>query len=347
VEPQVNARVVPLRSIQPHPHNPRFDLGDLADLTADIRDNGLIEPLVVVPGTFGKRSGTCGDCGTTVPRHTSGVIGEHIADGALCPGSAEAAADDWFVIAGHRRREAALRAGLELVPCVTRFDLRSEAEQVALMMRENYHRRDLTPLEEATGYDLLRELGWTATRIAQQVKRSKKTIDRRLALKGLSDRAQRKLRQGLITLQDAEALVGLDPEKADRALRSIGTPEFRQDVAREQAGTDDRNVIAHRLRSDFLDPFLNGSQRPPRQALPTVRREVVTTLANRLPRRTVSRWLDALGVSEPMAVHELDPDRALLALAVTIETDHAGLYDLLHPLGYEPSPVEIELLEGA
>ena len=97
----------------------------------------------------------------------------------------------------------------------------------------------------------------------------------------------------------------------------------------------------------FLAPFLSGAQRPARDTLPRVRKEAVTTLAANLPKRVVSRWIDALGVDDPMSVHGVDPDRALLALAVTLEQDPAGLYDLLTPLGYELSPVEVELLEGA
>lgn len=339
--------MLPLRSIKPHPHNPRFDLGDLTSLTADIRDNGLIEPLVVVPGTFGKQHGTCADCDQRVPRHTSGVLSEHITDGRPCPGGAEPAADDWYVVAGHRRRQAALDAGVHVVPCVTRFDLRTNADQVALMLRENGHRRDLTALEEAQGFHQLTLEGLTATRIAQQVKRSKKTVDRRLALMRLDERRRKQLMRGQITLEDAETLLSLPPEKAERALRSVGTDRFRQEVAKERLDTDDRTAVAAELRREFLAPYLSGERRPERKALPAVRREVVTTLAEALPRRVVRSWLDALGLGEPIEVHQVDPDRALLALAVAIGQGLEGQYDLLARLDYELSPVEVELLEGA
>lgn len=343
----MTTRTIPLRSIRPHPHNPREDLGDLTDLIADIRDNGLIEPPVVVPGSWGKQHGICGDCDEQVRRAQSGVLEEHLADGRPCPGGSEPAADDWYAVAGHRRRAASLSAGLVDVECVTRFDLRTTAEQIALMMRENGHRRDLTPLEEARGFHQLTLEGLTATRIAQQVKRSKKTIDRRLALLSLPEKAQKRLRTGVMTLADAEAMLDLAPEKADRALRSVGTKDFRQEIARERTGSDDRTIIANELRASFLTPFLRGSQRPAREALPRVRKEAVTTLANRLPKRMVRGWLAALGVADPMDVHGVDPDRALIALAAVIETDPAGQYDLLGVLGYEMSPVELELLEGA
>lgn len=343
----MTTKMIPVRAIRPHPKNPRFDLGDISDLTADVRDNGLIEPLVVVPGSYGKVNGLCGDCDQRVPRLTSGVLAEHIADGIPCPGGSDLAADEWFVVAGHRRRAACESAGVAEVECVTRFDLRSTADQIALMMRENGHRRDLTPLEEAHGYEQLVLEGLTATRIAQQVKRSKKTVDRRLALLNLSSVQQRRLRQGQMTLDEAEQILDLTPEQQDKVLRSVGTKTFREDIARERTGSDDRVVIASELRATFLSPFLRGAQRPPREALPHLRKEAVTTLANRLPQRTVKSWLDALGVVDPMDVHQVDPDRALLALAVVIETDTSGQYDLLATLGYEPSPIELEILGEA
>lgn len=343
----MSTKMIPVRAIRPHPKNPRFDLGDITDLTADVRDNGLIEPLVVVPGSYGKVNGLCGDCDQRVPRLTSGVLSEHIAAGIPCPGGSDLAADEWFVVAGHRRREACVAAGVAEVECVTRFDLRSTADQIALMMRENGHRRDLTPLEEAHGFEQLVLEGLTATRIAQQVKRSKKVVDRRLALLRLSEQQQKRLRVGQMTLDEAEAMLDLSPEQQEKVLASVGTRQFRQDVAREKTGSDERTVIAAELRASFLAPFLRGAQRPSREALPRVRKEAVTTLANRLPQRTVKSWLDALGVADPMDVHQVDPDRALLALAVAIETDPSGQYDLLATLGYDPSPVELELLGEA
>lgn len=178
-------------------------------LTADVRDNGLIEPLVVVPGSWGRHQGLCGDCGERVARDATGVLGVHVVDGRACPGWAEPAADDWLLLAGARRLAAARSAGLESVPCVTRFDLRSEQEQVALMMRENVHRRDLTVTEVAEAFEALRLLGWTSARQSQQLKVSKSVIDRRLRLLGLPRAVWRRLDRGLVGLQEVEESMGV------------------------------------------------------------------------------------------------------------------------------------------
>src|SRR5512137_944546 len=40
-------RLIPVEDIEPNPHQPRQTLGDLAELTASIREKGVLEPLLV------------------------------------------------------------------------------------------------------------------------------------------------------------------------------------------------------------------------------------------------------------------------------------------------------------
>ena len=104
------------RHLIDNPHNPRTDLGDLAELTDSIRAVGVLEPLIVTPTDDG--------------RH--------------------------MLLFGHRRRAAAVEAGLATVPCDVRKEYAGKsAEQIADMLAENLHRRDLTGLEEAAGYEQL------------------------------------------------------------------------------------------------------------------------------------------------------------------------------------------------
>jgi len=46
-------RLIPIEDIDPNPAQPRQDLGDLTDLTASIREKGVLEPILVRPA--GKR----------------------------------------------------------------------------------------------------------------------------------------------------------------------------------------------------------------------------------------------------------------------------------------------------
>lgn len=281
-----------------------------------------------------------------IHRAPSGLLEEHMDGPMSCPGGSEPAGDDWWLLCGHRRHAACLAAGLWEVRCEVRFDVKTPADALVFMLRENHHRRDLTPLEEAHGYEQLALFGLTPTKIAQQTRVSKKTVDRRLALNGLPDPARKRLRSGVITLADAEALLGLAPDRAEQALRSIGTKGFREEVTRARMDAlAPPDAVAARLRSDYLAAYLAGTQRPPVGARDGVLRAAVGTLADALPKRTVASWCAAVGVGESIELSTVPPLRALIGVAVVMERSTAGAYDLLEALGYEPSQVELDLLE--
>lgn len=42
---------IPIRQLHPHPDNPRKELGDLSELSASIKENGVYQNLTVIPGT--------------------------------------------------------------------------------------------------------------------------------------------------------------------------------------------------------------------------------------------------------------------------------------------------------
>jgi ParB/RepB/Spo0J family partition protein len=81
--------------------------------------------------------------------------------------------------AGHRRREAAKRAGMPLLPVVVR-DL-TEEEMVTLAITENIQREDLTPLEEGKIYLLMSdEMGYTHEQIAREIGKKRGYIENRI-----------------------------------------------------------------------------------------------------------------------------------------------------------------------
>lgn len=71
-------KVIPVSKITPNPEQPRTEIGDLTELTDSIKQNGVLEPLLVKP----KGDGT------------------------------------WMIIAGERRWRASNLAGLTEVPCI-------------------------------------------------------------------------------------------------------------------------------------------------------------------------------------------------------------------------------------
>lgn len=43
---------IPIRQLHPHPDNPRKELGDLSELSASIKENGVYQNLTVIPGHY-------------------------------------------------------------------------------------------------------------------------------------------------------------------------------------------------------------------------------------------------------------------------------------------------------
>lgn len=162
--------------LHPAPDNPRTDLGDLEELAATIRAHGILEPLVAVP-----RMGLPG----------------------------------FLLAAGHRRLAAAKLAGLTSVPVLVRHDLDDEARRFVMLI-ENLHREDITPIAEARLYQRLsNEHGLSQRAIAEKVGRNQSHVSKRLKLLDLPDDLQGKVDAGDISVEVGLQLVTLqkDPKR--------------------------------------------------------------------------------------------------------------------------------------
>jgi len=115
--------------------------------------------------------------------------------------------DETFeIIAGERRWRAAQRAQLHEIPALVREFTDTEALEVALI--ENVQRSDLTPLEEAQGYQrLIDEYEHTQENIAQVVGKSRSHVANTLRLLALSPAAREYLEAGRLTAGHARALL--------------------------------------------------------------------------------------------------------------------------------------------
>ena len=201
-EPSDELVVVKIRVelIEPHPDNPRKSELDVEELAASIAAEGIQQPLTVVP-------------------HIGGYDGRY-----TC-------------VIGHRRLEAAKKAGMATVPAFIRtMDRR---EQLRTMMTENTQRRDLTPLEQADGFkQLMLELPeQTAAAVARETGFSETTVRRRLRLHELPREAVEIAEErGNVTLADYEELNRIkDPERRAKAAQKLGSLDFKGEVERQVA----------------------------------------------------------------------------------------------------------------
>lgn len=168
-----DTRRVPLAAIEASPLQPRrvFSDEELEELTASIRENGLLQPLVVRPA----------------------------------PGSP----DRFELVVGERRFRAITRLGWEDVPVIIREA--TDETLLVLALVENLQREALNPLEEAEGYVALSdrfELSHAA--IAQAVGKDRSTVANMIRLLKLPPSLRRLLEEGALTQGHARALLSLD-----------------------------------------------------------------------------------------------------------------------------------------
>ena len=117
------------------------------------------------------------------PRVNFGAMNE-LADslarhGLLQPILARRAGDRYEIIGGHRRAAAAAMLDWPTIGAIVR-DVPPDDAYIQTLV-ENLQRANLSPKEEAAGYEtLLRERGWSTHQVAEAVARSQSSVSRRL-----------------------------------------------------------------------------------------------------------------------------------------------------------------------
>ena len=121
------------------------------------------------------------------------------------------------IIAGERRWRAARMAGLREVPVVIIEADDKKAMELALI--ENLQRTDLTPIEEARGYQqLIGEYGLTQEQVADRVSKSRPAVANAMRLLSLPDELLSMVESGKLTAGHARALLSLKDERQQLAV---------------------------------------------------------------------------------------------------------------------------------
>ena len=115
------------------------------------------------------------------------------------------------VISGERRLRAARRAGLKRVPAYVR-EADSEA-MLEMAIVENIQREELNPIEVALGYQrLIEECSLTQEQVAQKVGKNRATVANFLRLLKLPPKIQASLRDAVVSVGHARALITIEDE---------------------------------------------------------------------------------------------------------------------------------------
>lgn len=121
------------------------------------------------------------------------------------------------IVAGERRYRACRMARITEVPVIIRELGDTETMEIALI--ENLQREDLTPIEEALGYQvLIDEHGFSQEEVAQSVGKSRPAITNALRLLKLPQSILDLVSDGKISAGHARALLTLEDEKLMQEL---------------------------------------------------------------------------------------------------------------------------------
>src|SRR3972149_10739694 len=168
-----------IEALLPNPRQPRtsFDQTELDQRAAPIREHGVRQPLIVTP---------------------------------------EPNRDEFRLIAGERRLQAARMAGLHAVPVIVRSV--SDQQRIELALIENLQRADLNPLAAAEGYrQLTQDFKLAHEEAAAGVGKTRTSVTNTPRLLKLGTQARQALAAGSISEGHARALLGLPMAQSQTA----------------------------------------------------------------------------------------------------------------------------------
>ena len=179
---RVVVRQIPLAQIGVNPDQPRktFTPADLEDLSASIREKGVLTPILLRT-----------------------VRGRPYM---------------YEIVAGERRYRASKMAGLAEIPAIIKNLADDNAMEIALI--ENVQRENLNPIEEAAAYaNLMNKCKYTIDDVSRLIGKSDSYIRNLIRLNGLPATVKKMVEQGELTASHARTIaVADDPEKLARDI---------------------------------------------------------------------------------------------------------------------------------
>jgi ParB family chromosome partitioning protein len=188
------------------------------------------------------------------PRHNVGDLSDLKASieskGILEPILVRPTADGtrFQIISGERRFRAALEAGLTEVPAIE-FDV-PENEVLEIALIENLHRKDLTPFEEAEGFQsLIDRHGYTHQHVAETLAKSRVGVTESLSLLRIPEDLRNECRRA--DIQSKSLLLDVaragDREAMEKRIRAILAGATRE-ALRQQKKEDEGDDAPRRAR---------------------------------------------------------------------------------------------------
>jgi ParB family transcriptional regulator, chromosome partitioning protein len=148
-------RMIPIDRLEPNPQQPRMEFGDLEELTASIREKGVLEPLLVRPSQVGGR---------------------------------------FMIISGERRYRAAREVGLKELPCIE-MDVDDRAVAEIALIENLQRKDLTAFEEAEGLLVLVERFGYTHEEVAKKIGKSRSSITEALTIATMPNEVKEQCRR--------------------------------------------------------------------------------------------------------------------------------------------------------
>ena len=181
-------RMIALDRLEPNPNQPRIEIGDLTDLIASIREQGVLEPLLVRPSEVGGR---------------------------------------FMIISGERRYRAAREAGLRELPCIE-MDVDDRAVAEIALIENLQRKDLTSFEEADGLLVLVERFGYTHEEVSRKIGKSRSSVTESLTIAGLpqdirelcrrADIASKSLLLQVVRQSDKDAMEGFVKRVSEQGM---------------------------------------------------------------------------------------------------------------------------------
>ena len=213
---KVETNKIPIKDLSRNKFQPRknFNKESLEELTNSIREQGVIQPIIVRP--------------------------DKTNDGK------------YEIIAGERRWLASQNAGLHEIPAVI-LDV-DDNKSLEFAIVENVQRQDLNPIEEAKSYQrLINDFNYNQEKLSKFIGKSRSYIANSLRLLGLPEEVLAMLVSGSLSAGHARTLIGLNNASEIGKKIIKRKLSVRQSEVLARQFKDKKFKLVHKKDSNILD----------------------------------------------------------------------------------------------
>ena len=213
---KVETNKIPIKDLSRNKFQPRknFNKESLEELTNSIREQGVIQPIIVRPDKTNEGK--------------------------------------YEIIAGERRWLASQNAGLHEIPVVI-LDV-DDNKSLEFAIVENVQRQDLNPIEEAKSYQrLINDFNYNQEKLSKFIGKSRSYIANSLRLLGLPEEVLAMLVSGSLSAGHARTLIGLNNASEIGKKIIKRKLSVRQSEVFVRQFKDKKFKLVHKKDSNILD----------------------------------------------------------------------------------------------